>query len=239
MAESIYGTGYQATGGDLFCEQMLEKTGIQQGDRILDLGCGTGGSAQYITEKYAADVVGVDLSQANIDLCRTRAEAQENDRLTYQCHDIRELPFGDSFDWFWSRDVLVHVREKTACLNKVAGLLKNGRTSVVIDFCRGEAALSREFDDHIYACDYHLASVPEYERIIGDAGFDLHEIFDFTNSSVESFQSDIDRFEQHREEFTSNYGEKAFLSLISRWEKKIRFCQNDEMLTVAYLVSPA
>lgn len=238
MSESIYGTGYQSTNGEEFSGQMLQKMEARQGDRVLDLGCGTGGSAQYLAKTYNADVVGVDLSQANIDLCRQRAADAAIENLAYVCHDIRELPFDDLFDWFWTRDVLIYVREKTECLSNAAKLLKPGRTSAVIDFCSGEGRLSRQFDDHMYACDYYLASVDEYHEILSDAGLDIVEVVDFTDFSITSMRADIERFKEKKDNFVSRYGEKPYLDLVDRWEKKINFCTDREMLTVCFLVSP-
>ena len=36
--------------------------------KVLDIGCGTGGSAFYMAEKYGVHVLGVDLSQNMLDI---------------------------------------------------------------------------------------------------------------------------------------------------------------------------
>ena len=41
-----------------FCSDLK----LQPGMKVLDIGCGTGGSAFYLARKYGVDVLGVDLS---------------------------------------------------------------------------------------------------------------------------------------------------------------------------------
>ena len=41
-----------------FCDNLP----LTPGMRVLDIGCGTGGSAFYLARKYQVSVVGVDLS---------------------------------------------------------------------------------------------------------------------------------------------------------------------------------
>ena len=36
--------------------------------RVLDIGCGTGGSAFYMAKHYGVEVLGVDLSQNMLDI---------------------------------------------------------------------------------------------------------------------------------------------------------------------------
>jgi cyclopropane-fatty-acyl-phospholipid synthase len=44
---------------DLTCR----KLGLQSGDRVLDIGCGWGGTAKFIAERYDAEVVGITVSE--------------------------------------------------------------------------------------------------------------------------------------------------------------------------------
>lgn len=44
-------------------ELVARKLGLQAGMRILDIGCGWGGSAKYMAEHHDVEVVGITLSQ--------------------------------------------------------------------------------------------------------------------------------------------------------------------------------
>ena len=73
---------------------------LQDGDRVLDLGCGTGADAMILARRVgtAGQVVGIDLSRSLIAIAEARASGLGLP-LTFRCADIYHLPFADgSFD---------------------------------------------------------------------------------------------------------------------------------------------
>jgi ubiquinone/menaquinone biosynthesis C-methylase UbiE len=70
---------------------------LSDGDRVLDVGCGTG-SLTFIVPEIAnvTAVTGIDLTPAFIDFARGR---NADPRISFQPADARVLPFeDDSFD---------------------------------------------------------------------------------------------------------------------------------------------
>ncbi len=55
---------------DLICR----KLGLKKGDRVLDIGCGWGGFAEYAATKYGATVVGITVSKEQLELARERCK---------------------------------------------------------------------------------------------------------------------------------------------------------------------
>ena len=66
------------------------------GCRVLDVGCGRGGTVSLIAERFDADVTGVDLSPEAIAFCR---RIHRHPRVRFEVGDAEHVPFGDrSFD---------------------------------------------------------------------------------------------------------------------------------------------
>lgn len=77
---------------------LLKNAGCTQPDRLLDLGCGTGGHARCFAAK-GMDVVGIDLSETSIANADKKAAAMTGTRSpTYHCADIRTFRLGKTFD---------------------------------------------------------------------------------------------------------------------------------------------
>jgi SAM-dependent methyltransferase len=90
------------------------------GERILDVGCGTGQLTGEIA-RTGADVIGVDRSPAMI------AEAQANfPGLRFAVEDIRALPFRAEFDAVFSNAALHWVKPPEQAAASMSAALKPG-----------------------------------------------------------------------------------------------------------------
>lgn len=105
---------------------LLQLLAIKAEDHVLDLGCGAGVIAEYVSEKTGARVTGLDYAAPAI------AEAQErtNDkrsRLTFVNGDLNALNLPEqTFDRVISLDTLYWVVDLTDTMAQVAKLLRPG-----------------------------------------------------------------------------------------------------------------
>jgi ubiquinone/menaquinone biosynthesis C-methylase UbiE len=78
--------------------RLVNAAGVDPGDRVLDVGCGTGNAA-LTARRSGADVVGLDLSPRMLDLAREGATLAGYRDLQWVEGDAEGLPFGDgAFD---------------------------------------------------------------------------------------------------------------------------------------------
>ncbi len=109
---------------DLVCR----KLGLTAGDRVLDVGCGWGSFAIHAAQRYGVEVLGVTLSEPQVELARRRAaEAGLQDRVEFRVADYRELSDGP-FDAIASIGMVEHVGEERIDLyaQRLANLLNPG-----------------------------------------------------------------------------------------------------------------
>lgn len=102
----------------------LVKSHLKPGDRVLEIGCGTGLLLKRLSD-HDGDVVGVDLSPGMLEHARARG-------LDVHESGANELPFEDaSFDLAFSFKVLPHVREIEGALAECSRVLKPGGTAIL------------------------------------------------------------------------------------------------------------
>ena len=84
---------------------LIEFGGLADGDRVLDVGCGTGSLSCALPEAAnVAAVTGIDQAEMYLDFARKRSV---DPRFTFRHADARALPFaGGSFDCAFSMLVL-------------------------------------------------------------------------------------------------------------------------------------
>jgi cyclopropane-fatty-acyl-phospholipid synthase len=85
---------------------------LRPGQRVLDIGCGWGGTALYLNRVADVDVLGITLSTEQLKLARQRAEdAGVADRVKFELNDYRDLAKREaqSFDRIVSIGMFEHV----------------------------------------------------------------------------------------------------------------------------------
>jgi len=109
----IYSCGYWADAATLREAQeakldlVCRKLGLRPGMRVLDIGCGWGGTAQYAAERYGVEVVGITVSEEQVKLAR---EVCRGLPVEIRLQDYREVD--ESFDRVLSIGMFEHVGTK-------------------------------------------------------------------------------------------------------------------------------
>jgi SAM-dependent methyltransferase len=122
-----------------FIDALLEHLRPKPDARLLDLACGKGRHAVYLSQ-HGYDVTGVDLSPESI------AYAQEyaHERLHFHVHDMRDPlrsgPFDLIFNLFTSFGYFAQQTENVVALRSAAAALRPGG-KMVIDFMNTERTL--------------------------------------------------------------------------------------------------
>lgn len=113
--EKIFGKHFVSTGGLTTTSEFVEKLNLKEGEKVLDVGAGIGGSAFHMAEKYGASVLGIDLSTNMIAIAFERAHDIGLQNVTFEVADATTRQFPDSaFDVVYSRDTILHIEDKLA-----------------------------------------------------------------------------------------------------------------------------
>lgn len=116
-------------------EILAEIVKVKKSDTILDAGCGIGGSAVYLTKKFGCKVIGITLSQKQVDSAIKNAAENKVDKLTnFRVNDFAKTNFeNNSFDVIWGIESVCHVNEKESFIKEASRLLKKGGRLIIAD----------------------------------------------------------------------------------------------------------
>jgi SAM-dependent methyltransferase len=117
-------------------QSVVEKLAARPGERMLDLGCGTGRVAELLAQA-GADVVGVDLSPALIERAQERASAQGLS-IDYRVGDCERLELEDaSFDGVGSSVGNMFAPDHAASAAELARVTKPGGRIALANWAPG------------------------------------------------------------------------------------------------------
>ncbi len=155
---------------------ILELLHPEKGERILDLGCGTGQLTHQIAES-GAEVVGLDSSPDMIGQARRNYPA-----LRFVLADAASMQFAQEFDAIFSNAALHWMLDAQAVARSMARALKPGGRLVAEFGGNGniahiEAALQQVLVKHYGGPKptrkTYFPSIPDYSSILENAGFEV------------------------------------------------------------------
>ncbi|MCP9773617.1 methyltransferase domain-containing protein [Synechococcus sp. Tobar12-5m-g] len=126
-----------------FVDELVRWSGLDQlpaGARILDVGCGIGGSARMLCRGYGFEVLGISISPAQIERARQLTPAGLPCRFAVM--DALDLDLADaSFDAVWSVEAGPHMADKQRYADELQRVLRPGGLLAVADWNRRDPAL--------------------------------------------------------------------------------------------------
>lgn len=175
-------------------EIMASRAGIDGSSRVLDLGCGNGTTAMWLSESRGCQVLGVDLSAVRVNNAKRALESASADllaRVRFERASATRLPFEDnSFTHVWSQATIYHVHDKGAALREAYRVLAPGGLFMFDDLLKPRPDISDEAKTHVYDrllfdTDFGFVS---YQDALKASGFRVLEARDISEHLRRSYQ---------------------------------------------------
>jgi ubiquinone/menaquinone biosynthesis C-methylase UbiE len=154
-------------------EKLIELAAPAPGEKVLDVGCGTGTLAIAIKEQVGGDEVhGIDASPEMIQVAKEKAAKAGSD-IDFQVALIEAIPFPDaSFDLVTSSLMLHHLPDdlKRTGLDEIRRVLKPGGRFMAMDFAgHSHSPLGHLLS--IFGYSHGESMVDKLMPMLKDAGF--------------------------------------------------------------------
>ncbi len=215
--ESVFGSDFVSPGGKALALEFTSQLQLPPGARVLDAGCGLGGSSFVMARELDLTVTGIDLSLNMLEIARSKLEKYGlQNQVTLIHGDCCELDFSTPFDAIYSRDVFLHIHDKQLLFDVLfKNLAKDGKL-LFTDYCCGEKPWSEDFEAYVEDRQYCLHTLDEYQNLVQAAGFVDVECEDLTERFIDILRQDI----QTIANMDIDLKEKANLN--DSWQKKIQ-----------------
>ncbi len=221
----VYSCGYFPNGDETLdqaqaakLELICRKLRLKPGEKLLDIGCGWGGLAIYAAKHYGVSVLGVTLSEAQLQEGRARVEAAGLGHLiSLELLDYRDVT--GPFDKISSIGMAEHVGRKNMAeyfatamrVLRPGGLMLNHAIASGL----GQAKVSNLLQSGNFARRYvfpdgELLPIWETQKFAEDALFEVRDVENLREHYAQTTQYWARNLEAHEAEALAHLGQERY-----------------------------
>ncbi|KAL3140222.1 hypothetical protein ABBQ38_004497 [Trebouxia sp. C0009 RCD-2024] len=186
-----------------FVDEMLKWSGAKNPSKVLDVGCGIGGTTRILAKSFpSAQVQGITLSKSQVKRGGELAAEQGLSNCSFQVMDALHMDFpDDTFDLVWACESGEHMPDKKKYIEEMTRVLKPGGTIVIACWCQREetpesplSPTEKEQLQFLYdewAHPYFISNL-EFGRLMEGTGkLQSVEVEDWTQPTIDSWRHSI------------------------------------------------
>jgi tocopherol O-methyltransferase len=157
-------------------EHLWRLANVKPGCRVLDIGCGFGGSSLFLAGRYGVSATGVTISPVQVEMANRDAQKQNLD-AKFLLMDAEALHFPEPFDLLWSVESISHYQDIPKFFSSAAKFLKPGGTFALTDWFRKENPTAAEKKKFIEPIDkgmfVELRGMNDYSDFLTASGLQI------------------------------------------------------------------
>jgi tocopherol O-methyltransferase len=180
-------------------EKLAELALVQPGDRVLDVGCGMGGSSIHLAKHMQCQTTGVTISRLQRLWATTSAWMNGvSKRSRFLCSDAEQVSFAPGeFDIVWSVECTEHLFDKPRFFQRAAKWLRPGGRMAICAWLAGNSDAA-EHDRKVFdVCEGFLCpslgTRDDYSTWMQNAGLERVCYHDWTDRVSQTWEICMDR----------------------------------------------
>ena len=217
-------------------ETLAREAAIPQNARVLDVGCGMGGSSIHLARQLGCQVTGITLSRFQRLWAACSAQWHGvGKQTTFHCQDAEQAQFSpEQFDILWSIECTEHLFDKAGFLKRAATWLKPGGRVAICAWLAGDTAGSEERRRQVYdVCEGFfcpsLGTSEDYSNWFKDAGLVVEKVHDWTPRVTRTWEICRDRVSRTGVRWIAKILDRDQVMFLDRFETILNAYRNGAM----------
>ena len=238
----IFGEGFLSPGGAAEVKRIIDTQAANRslaGQKVLDWGCGLGGTALALVQQCGADdITGIDIEPGNIALAEALVARQGCDsKISFRLVQPGPMPLApDSADLIFTKEALCHIDDKLPVFSDFYRVLRPGGNFIGSDWMTGAEQTGsdayRAWEEQLRSAglSFTFKSIAAHREGLERVGFDEVEITDDTAWTIEHGEGYVDRLHgPDRPRMLELLGEEGLHGLIVRCSARVDALRNGDL----------
>ena len=157
-------------------EHLARCAGVARGCKLLDVGCGFGGSSLHLARKYGVDATGITICRVQAEIANAAAK-KTGASAKFLLMDAEAMNFKEPFDVLWSIESISHYENHDGFFASAAKLLKPGGTLAITDWFKKDgltrSAYKRALEPIEKGMLVELRTMEKYEALMEENGLQV------------------------------------------------------------------
>jgi SAM-dependent methyltransferase len=177
---------------------------------VLDVGCGLGGTANYIkTKLHGATICGIDIDSAAVDYAKSKyhnIDFFEGDIL-----DIDNTFQKNKFQLIYMFNVFYAISEQNKCLKKLSTVAKPGAVLAIFDYTRKN---NNDFQlNDLSGRQMHPIEIDNLNHLFLNTGWEVFECVNLTAEYLKWYKDFLNKLGEMKEKLLLEFSEATFFEV--------------------------
>lgn len=207
-ADDLHSLDMLHMGGLSATDELAVLANVRAGNRVLDVGCGVGGPARRLANKFGAKVTGIELSDRLFETAVSLTElVNMQDKVQIEHASALSLPFEDrTFDVVTMQHVAMQIAEKDQLFGELTRAVTSGGCLALHEIFSGPGELHYPL---AWATDPSMSALEplsECTERLTKLGFDLADFVDYSEDGRRFHEKAIENYDAALAQQTSMQG---------------------------------
>lgn len=217
---------------------MADAAQLKNGQELLEVACGTGGTARFLAREYGVSVIATNIAEVQLqEAHKATLKEGPSHKISYQMADYHDLPFTTGrFDCWWCQEALLYSVNKRRVIEEAQRVVKTGGMLVLSDLTLSSKLAEEDRAQFQTAMKTNFWTISQMDTLVGEMGLSLTARYDWSSHAAPTYRRLLASLEKIEGSFRAEVGNEAVDNTLFRVRRQFELARDEYLGWVFYAI---